>query len=98
MIWTGVGGRNNALNSATYTLAGKSASGCLTEGEVFDALWWACTANGYITSRDASDGPQAFCKTFKGAWSAGIRRPLPGPRERPVVRINLKPNLKRAAG
>jgi hypothetical protein len=42
---TGVGARNNVLNSVTYTLAGKSASGCLSEGEVFNALSAACICN-----------------------------------------------------
>jgi Bifunctional DNA primase/polymerase, N-terminal len=79
---TGVGGRNNSLNAAAYTLGGKSVSGCLSEGEVFSALWAACVTNGYLTSRDPSDGPVAFRKTFKNAWNAGLRRPLPGPRER----------------
>jgi hypothetical protein len=77
---TGVGGRNNALNAVAFTLAGKSVSGCLSEGEVFDALWAACVCNGYATSRDPSDGPAAFNKTFKSAWNAGLRKPLPGPR------------------
>jgi hypothetical protein len=79
---TGVGGRNNALNSVAFTLAGKSVSGCLSEGEVFNALWAACVCNGYLASRDPSDGPEAFKKTFRNAWNAGLRRPLPGPRER----------------
>jgi hypothetical protein len=79
---TGVGGRNNALNAVAFTLAGKALSGCLSEGEVFNALWAACVANGYLTSRDPSDGPNAFRKTFKSAWNAGLRKPLPGPWER----------------
>ena len=79
---TAVGGRNNTLNRVTYTLAGKSASGCLREGEVFNALWAACVCNGYVTSRAPSDGPNAFRKTFRNAWNAGVRKPLPGPCER----------------
>ncbi len=79
---TFVGARNLALNKAAYTLGGKSASGCLSEGEAYNALWAACVCNGYLTSRDPSDGPGAFRKTFKSAWNAGLRKPLPGPRER----------------
>jgi hypothetical protein len=92
---TGEGGRNNALNGAVFTLAGNSVACHLTESEVFAAMQWACTQNGYLQSRDPSDGPVSFTKTFRSAWRAGLRRPLSAPRDAaPASTINLKPKTK----
>jgi hypothetical protein len=78
---TGVGGRNNALNDAAFVLGGNAAWGHLSEAEVRAALWAACVANGYIDSKDASDGPRQFEKTFRSGWNAGLRKPLAPPRD-----------------
>jgi hypothetical protein len=77
------GARNAALNSAVATLAGISWCG-LSEIEIRDAMLWACEINGYI----ASDGLAAFEATWRSAWTFGLSRPLPGPRDRepdPVI-------------
>ena len=88
---TGEGGRNNKLNKAVYTLAGKAAAtnGALTEAEVWDAMTWACEQNGYLQSTDPSDGPKSFEKTFRSSWRSGFRKPMPGPRERYPVSNEL---------
>jgi hypothetical protein len=87
------GGRNNALNSAVFTLAGKAWCG-LSEREVRDLMLWACGINKLIRDK----GLPAFEATFASAWAAGIARPLPGPRDRDAdnggVTINLRPKLK----
>jgi hypothetical protein len=83
------GNRNNDLNSAVYTLAGKAGCGRLNEAEVHSAMLWACGINKLIVD----DGLPAFEATFRSAWNAGIARPLPGPRDRDAndgVVIDLK--------
>ena len=86
--------RNNRLNKSAFILGGKAVSGLITEDEALNALWAACLSNGYIDSRDPSDGPRSFKKTFRRSWREGRRKPLPGPRERcdagPEFEINLK--------
>jgi hypothetical protein len=78
---TAVGGRNHALNRAAYIAGGNAPY--ISYSEAYDALYGACTANGYITSRDSSDGPKPFKRTFNNAWRAGLAKPLPGPRDAP---------------
>ena len=79
---TGEGGRNHALNKFVATFAGHTANGWTTRDEVYAAAYWACTINGYLQSRDASDGPQQFRKTFESGWRWGFAHPTRGPRER----------------
>jgi hypothetical protein len=88
------GNRNNELNSAVFTLAGKAVVGRLAESEVHDMTLWACGINKLIQD----DGLPAFEATFRSAWNAGIRKPLPGPRDRDndTVKINLKPKVRPA--
>jgi len=91
---TGGGGRNNALNRGVFTIAGKSVSCFIHREEAFAEFYGAMVANGSMASRDPSDGPDAFKRSFESAWKAGLRKPLPGPRERYPddgrVTINLR--------
>jgi hypothetical protein len=76
---TGVGGRNHTTNKASFTLAGHAP--VLSMDEMYDALYAACVTNGYITSRDPSDGPRQFKRTFMSGWRDGLARALAGPRD-----------------
>lgn len=76
------GGRNNNLNRAVYTFAGHAANGWTTRDEVYEAMKWACTNNGYLASNNAGDGPKQFDTTFNSAWRSGIKLPTNGPGKR----------------
>jgi hypothetical protein len=78
-----VGYRNHALNRCSYTVGGHST--VLSMAEAADALYGACVSNGYITSRDPSDGVKQFKRTFLSGWKAGSARPLQGPPPDPAV-------------
>jgi hypothetical protein len=69
-------GRNDTLNRHTFTMAGYAGLG-VSEGEVWDAMEWACMSNGLIVD----DGYDQFQRTFRSGWRSGIKRPLPGPRD-----------------
>jgi hypothetical protein len=89
-------GRNNGLNRLVYTFAGHAANGWTTREEIYEAVQWACAMNGYLASRDPSDGPKKFEKTFNSAWRSGFGKPTAGPRERltaydPNFTAGLKP-------
>jgi len=93
---TGIGGRNHALYKFVVTFSGHAANGWTTRDEVFAAAWWACELNGYLASRDPSDGPLQFTKTFESGWRWGFSHPTAGPRERltkidPQFTAGLKP-------
>jgi putative DNA primase/helicase len=81
---TGEGDRNNALCRGTFALAGNSEACQISEADALAAMEWACTRNGYLASRDPSDGPGPFIKTFHKAWRDGLRKPLSPPRDRAV--------------
>lgn len=90
----GEGGRNNALNSFVFTFAGHAANGWIDHEEIQAAAEWACQQNGYLGSRDVSDGPKQFQKTFDSAWRSGFGKPTSGPRERisatgPLIKLKL---------
>lgn len=68
----GKGGRNDALNRATFTMGGFSAAGVISRAEVESAFRFACTANGMV--RD--DGPRAFEATFASGFDEGMKRPF----------------------
>jgi hypothetical protein len=68
--------RNGQLNKAAFVIASKAgAFDLVSEGEAWNALWAACTANGYI----ADDGPKAFERTFWSGWHDGLADPTPPP-------------------
>jgi Bifunctional DNA primase/polymerase, N-terminal len=80
---TPVGYRNHAINKAAFTVGGHSL--VLSMGEAADALYGACVTNGYVTSRDPSDGVKAFRRSFLSGWKDGAARPLRGPPTDPVL-------------
>jgi hypothetical protein len=90
------GGRNNALYRLVATFAGHAAHGWTTREDVYAAAHRACEANGYLASREPSDGPKQFEKTFRSGWQWGYAHPTAGPRERlntidPNLTAGLKP-------
>ncbi len=93
---TAVGGRNHALNRAAYVLGGHAPT--IAYGEAYDALYGACVANGYVTSRAAGDGPKQFKRTFNSGWRDGTAKPLPGPRDAPdpFAGQEIRPKIKPA--
>ena len=93
---TEVGKRNHKLNSAVYRLAGMAARSWLTETEIWDATLSACSANGYLGSKDSSDGPVRFKTTFISAFRSGFAKPAVGPQERlaPVHTITLRSGVR----
>jgi hypothetical protein len=78
------GGRNHKLNAVVYRLAKMAARGWLSENEVWCAAEVACLQNGYLTSRDSSDGPARFRATYNSAFRAGWAKPAADPQERPT--------------
>jgi len=93
---TGVGRRNNKLNAVVHRLATMAARGWLLEDEIFTATWRACETNGYLGSKDSSDGPASFRATFDSAFRSGLLKPAPDPRER-LSNISNTINLKARA-
>jgi hypothetical protein len=74
------GSRNERLRDAVFTVAGYKAcptlaNNTVTEQQVWNACWKACTQNGYLQD----DGPKAFAATFRKAWREGLAKPLRGP-------------------
>jgi len=87
---TPVGYRNHQLNKSAYKLGGHAPH--ISMGEAADALYGASVTNGYVGSRDPSDGIKQFRRTFNSGWKDGSARPLRGPAPDPVcdIEINLK--------
>jgi hypothetical protein len=65
------GNRNNGLNTAAFKLGQLVGVGELSEGEVYDALYNACVANGLVKD----DGPRSVDATIKSGLQAGIKEP-----------------------
>jgi hypothetical protein len=88
----GVGTRNNRLNAVVHRLATMAARGWLLEDEILTATWRACETNGYLGSKDSSDGQASFRATFESAFQSGLGKPAQDPRERlaPVQTIALR--------
>jgi bifunctional DNA primase/polymerase-like protein len=76
------GGRNHKLNAVVYRLAKMAARGWLTQSEIWSAVESACIQNGYLTSKDSSDGPARFRATYNSAFRAGLAKPASDPPER----------------
>jgi hypothetical protein len=87
---TPVGCRNHQLNKSAYKLGGHAPH--ISMGEAFDALYGAAVTNGYIGSRDPSDGIKQFRRTFLSGWKDGSAKPRRGPAPDPVndLVIDLK--------
>ncbi len=77
---TSEGGRNNLLWDIVHLFAGHAANGWTTRQEVYAAVRWACTLNGYLSSTAPNDGPKCFEKTFESGWRIGFTKPTRGPR------------------
>lgn len=82
---TTAGGRNDALNTSAFVLAGFVAAGTLTQSEVRAALQDACMQNGLI----ADDGATAFEKTFNSGFRDGMGEPRYAPERRKEQRATL---------
>lgn len=63
----GEGGRNDALNRATFLLARWSGETGVTRELAWQAMRWACRENGLWES----DGPEGCLATFNSGWNAG---------------------------
>jgi len=61
------GGRNDALNRATFLLARWSRETGVTRELALRAMTWACRENGLWES----DGPEGCLATFNSGWNAG---------------------------
>jgi hypothetical protein len=75
---TAPGGRNHALNCASYCLHQLVAGGVLDGAEVQQRLLEAAEANGLMT--DPSDGPRSVLRTIESGRRAGLQHP----RSRPI--------------
>jgi hypothetical protein len=78
-------GRNGALNTAAYAVAGlvwHTDSG-ITEQEARNALWEATTSNGYV----AKDGEHAAQESLTSGWDSGWAKPYSPwpPEDRPFT-------------
>jgi hypothetical protein len=65
------GGRNNLANAIAFRMGRMVARGWIDRGQVIDAVWQACQANGL--ARD--DGMQAVRGTIERALAAGMTNP-----------------------
>jgi hypothetical protein len=65
-------GRNNALNSAAWTLGRWVAAGALTQADVEDELYAAAEANGLVSD----DGQRQCWATIRSGLSAGLQQPI----------------------
>jgi hypothetical protein len=88
------GSRNHRLFKSVARLAGIAARGWLNQSEVWNAMQSAFAANGYLQSRDPSDGRVSFRSTFNSAWRKGFANPSAGPQERLPTADGLVLNLK----
>jgi hypothetical protein len=61
------GGRNDALNRASFLLARWSRETGVTHELAWQAMRWACRKNGLWES----DGPEGCAATFNSGWNAG---------------------------
>jgi hypothetical protein len=75
---TAPGGRNHALNRASYCLHQLVAGGELAGAEVQQRLLGAADANGLMA--DPSDGPRSVLRTIESGRRAGMQHP----RTRPI--------------
>jgi hypothetical protein len=94
LAMTGVGGRNHQLNKSAYKLGGHAPH--VSMGEAADALYGAAVTNGYIGSRDPSDGIKPFRRTFLSGWKDGSARPRAGPAPDPVNNLIIDLKCKAA--
>jgi hypothetical protein len=67
------GGRNAALNRASFSLHQLVAGGELDAAEVRHRLIDACTTNGLMS--DPKDGPRAVAATIRSGARAGLQHP-----------------------
>jgi hypothetical protein len=67
------GGRNAALNRASFSLHQLVAGGELDGAEVRNRLFAAATANGLMD--DPEDGPQSVARTIASGARAGLQLP-----------------------
>jgi P4 family phage/plasmid primase-like protien len=65
------GGRNDALNAASYRMAGYAWTGLFTLDWVATALMEACRINGLY-----AEDPDGAVETLRSGWAAGIKNPL----------------------
>jgi hypothetical protein len=69
---TAPGGRNAALNGASWTLGRWVAAGALDQGDVEDELFAAAEHNGLVTD----DGERQTWTTIRSGLSAGLQEPI----------------------
>lgn len=74
-------GRNGALNTAAYLLAGIAVHGLLDKAQVFERLMFACTLNGLLDD----DGANQCTATFESGWEAGWIYPSRLPMDRATL-------------